>query len=83
MKSFFIKVDCMGYFIDVLNLCFLNYVSISMKSIRIRRIFEVVFIMVYKLEFLVIFLLLVFVNFVIVVKKEMIKFKKKKIRLYM
>lgn len=32
--------------------------------------------MVYKLEFLVIFLLLVFVNFVIVVKKEMIKFKK-------
>lgn len=34
--------------------------------------------MVYKLEFLVIFLLLVFVNFVIVVKKEMIKFKKKK-----
>lgn len=33
--------------------------------------------MVYKLEFLVIFLLLVFVNFVIVVKKEMIKFKKK------
>lgn len=39
--------------------------------------------MVYKLEFLVIFLLLVFVNFVIVVKKEMIKFKKKnKIRLY-
>lgn len=69
----------MGYFIDVLNLCFLNYVSISMKSIRIRRIFEVVFIMVYKLEFLVFFLLLVFVNFVIVVKKEMIKFKKKKI----
>lgn len=39
--------------------------------------------MVYKLEFLVIFLLLVFVNFVIVVKKEMIKLKKKnKIRLY-
>lgn len=39
--------------------------------------------MVYKLEFLVIFLLLVFVNFVIVVKKEMIKFKKKnKIRWY-
>lgn len=39
--------------------------------------------MVYKLEFLVFFLLLVFVNFVIVVKKEMIKFKKKnKIRLY-
>lgn len=34
--------------------------------------------MVYKLEFLVIFLLLVFVNFVIVVKKEMIKLKKKK-----
>lgn len=32
--------------------------------------------MVYKLEFLVIFLLLVFVNFVIVVKKEMIKNKK-------
>lgn len=34
--------------------------------------------MVYKLEFLVFFLLLVFVNFVIVVKKEMIKFKKNK-----
>lgn len=49
-----------------------------MESIRIRRIFEVVFIMVYKLEFLVFFLLLVFVNFVIVVKKEMIKFKNKK-----
>lgn len=69
----------MGYFTDASNLRLLNQVSISIESIRIRRTPEAAPIMVYKSESSVISLSSVSVNPATAVKKETIKFKKKKI----